>query len=1447
MATVPLQAPGPGPTDQALPDYLSYSAVTTRVQPYTETQTRVVYDPQGSFAPYQTVNVVQGTSTAVDYSIVDVPQLYTGPFPAPPLGSLYTTPGQSTPAATSTPASAIGSTSQTATATATASDSQSQSSTAQPTPTPTSASAMSASASSASTVPPSTGSLASASASSSFPLASSTTSAPEPSASVASSPDPRSGLSAGQIAGIVIGSVLGLLLLLLLLLLCLRRRRRQQQEALYTAAAGSGGAGSAGTSGRRSRLTSGFLRNKGRGRYAAVGAGAAAGAGASATAAAGRRGSIDSDEWEEDNLSGSGGSGFFVVGGKRQSSPRRASLTRRRNTGIDPATAYGSGGDGDHGMANVAPSATNGGKASIGSKAGLAGMALGGGLLAAAFGRGKDKGKQRASGGSADMDDDAVGPFSDEEGVEGEMSERRGLMNFREGAGEPEMQEVGGGPSGPWYPDRTQAGAAALGAGALGAHAAHGKRDSQGSSDSYNSSGDRRHQNPSSAGGSGQSGTILAGSRRGSGVYSSSPTSGFGAAGGSIGRGSSGNSAGGITTNGSGNSLPPPPKATRDRGPAQTFGNLPPGGAAIGLGPSYHGEGATAAGGRPRSSLDATSSGASGLGGLNPALLGVGGAAALGGLGALAAGHRESSTSTYSKGFYPSGVLPDMLGSLGDDGRNLEEAGGAIDGGDEKRSHSRPSDPERYSRFISSDTPLLGPGFAGEGGDDDALPPAHNHGGIDEKDAAGSLQDPGHAYPAVAGTLGAASGFQRNRLPTISSVGEFGERSGSESVLNDGTTRSSELRSFNTGSGSHGASSGSAHAARALPVYEERQTMGGETLPVYSTAPEPSDPRPSKAGEAGGDAGFQTPFDSPRTGAAASLFSRDSQRYKPGTAAGRFSTDAGRTTEAESDEPFSDTDRASAGVQRHFSLDQPTNERADLIGGGEGDGHSATAAAAGAGILGGMAAGWRRLTMGQYGWLPGVGERSGDLEDGRASVDSPTRGQGSSAPLLPTNADAQPFSDVRSERATVYNPSALGHGSQGLPVTHLSSREASGESGQHPQRSGQASGSSQSQSARNVGADYIGHGQRSVEPSIGSLSGHSSSQSRRGGYAASVSNSSLSGRRSGSVSTGLDSLSQVVQLSSSGTGSSGSRSGYGSSRRTGGSGRPSEVSLSGASTGAASYSPSGVVNLTRGNTSSTRGGESYVQTSQASYNPSRRSGDASSILTDAADAGWDSSEAQSSRATQGGTTSSERRKRPRSNSEDGPRRLSSLREVGETDPFDDAALPVRTPGGHFPSSTLGNAVIRSAHRQREPTTSAAPQRFIPPSLQPGVSAPAPATVADPSWGSSLAAAEGTGSGWRPSPRVTSVAQRAAEAQARSSMQPRGGSSIDDSAAPAPPSSRAAGAPSSVRSVPRSASHGDLAQRRSALGDVEEGGAEGNPEASAREEQSGSLWPKFLRF
>ncbi|SNX82362.1 uncharacterized protein MEPE_01068 [Melanopsichium pennsylvanicum] len=1477
MATLPQQAPGPGPTAQALSSYLSYSPVATNVIQYTSTLTQVVYDPQGGFAPYVTTNLVQGTTTSTDYSVVQVPLLYTGPFPAPELGTLYTTPGQSLPSATS----AVPTTTATASNSGSNTDA-SQSATSPYTLTnssPTSASTQESSLTAesapttsqistaqASTAPTDTSTINSTSAATNSPtssisintstntVSSSTTgsgnSSSEPSATAAGSPISNhfgsKGLSGGQIAGVVLGAFFALLLLLLLLLCCLRRRRKRHQQHKVFAAATGGGSLSIGSA---------------RGNYAALGAGAGAaglaktGAGAEA-GAAGRRGSLGRDDWEEDHLTGGGsGSGFFVVGGRRLGSDRRASMSSRRSRGSV-------GGGPSYAAANAPPHSKKGAKT-----AGLASLAAAGtGFFGSAFGRGKSKNR---------VEIEEEQPLSDDDIGDGSMAERRGLMPLNDspsgtgyGSGG-EMREASPRVLGP-----ATAMLGAAGAGAAATYAA----------------GRRRNDSQATDAGSPQRTQYTLGSRgAGTSRPASSAFSGSGAS--SSGLGSNGNATasphsqrvGGLTTmsssnstggftmsgSGSGTSLPPPPRAPRSspQSSVQTYKNIGTSSSSPDTG-SIDPNMSILGGQNPRFSADTTDSRASATGGMNPALLGIS-ADALGGLGALAAGHRESDGSTYSR--RNAAVFGDVRES------HVSEVSA------EELSHLRATEPERYSRFISTGTNLLGPKYHPS--------PDLN---TENKDL-GTATD---LTPFQPGTMGTGAGaFPRTRLPTICSVGEFGEKSDSSGPLDQSTGSRTGIsqstlsrQAVSAASGSLGASSAARHVTSPLPVYEPHQMQAGETLPQYTlhdqpaTSRQPSDTEQLQSPISEGQGRFVTPPDSPRhtLGGARNVLGDE-----------RASLEAQRYAD-EADGDVEDATRL-----QHVDEDRDGAELAE-------------AGVASAGILGGVAAGWRRLTMGQYAWIPGNASSrdhqasspfrhsSGNLDDdeGRISHDYGQRPSEDSSRLSHqrrasrlNTSDAYLAPEVRSEKASVYEPSALGHNtSSSSPIAHLSSKEASGSSGEQAKNAQSDADELQRLQAASAAATASRQ-----HPHPSSSSQNSSARSRGGGYAASHSNSSVSGRRTTSDSTGLDSLSARAQLSSRSTGSASTRSGYHSSSRGGRSGGMSEASLgSSASTGAASYSPSGM--LSRGNTTSTRGfPNNSAPTASATYHPSRPSGEASSLMTDAADGANSEVDITSSRATQGGSSFMDARKRPRSSSVDELSRLDSLHEVREmSDAFGNAeAIPEVPPtnppaGGHYPSESLGAAVSRSVLRQQRnsaaevgvhdgPTGSLIqsqplPQRSRIGSLQPGTSAPAFIALAphlstpllNSESGDELshfeaestppASRSGTLSGipasasWRPSPRVASAAQRAAEAHAAMLRTQETG----NFGGPTPPRSHAA-SPSNLDARANAGAFYNWADidttfrqpdRRQPSADLANAeGAGQDPDISNKSFE----WPKFLRF
>ncbi|PWZ01033.1 hypothetical protein BCV70DRAFT_88669 [Testicularia cyperi] len=1415
MATLPGQAAGPGPTDQALPSYLSYSPAATRTIVYTSSLTQIVYDPQGSFAPYQTVNVVQGTSTAIDYSIVNVPLLYTGPFPAPPLGSLYTTPGQSVSS------SAV----PTATAETSAVPSTVSVSNSAPTPTSTSisVSVSDTSANPASTTDSASGSStgtatatasestnASSTATGTAPVSSSETSGSattatatgsesgSPSATAAGGPNAgvraSNGLSGGQIAGIVLGAVFGLLLLLLLLLCCLRRRRRRQKSA-------ADGASPAGSGSRRSRWASGFSRGASRGNYAAVGAAAAGAAGAAA--AGGRRGSLDSDEWEEDHLTGGGGgSGFFVVGGKKLGHDGRGSIASRRSrrasgspNAAGPSyatysnTAPSRGMEGGSSM-NVEPSSS-----SSAYKGGWAGLAAGAGVLGAALGLKKSKGKEKPP--RVEIEEEPRG-LSDEEMGDGDISERRGLMQFTDSPskgyyGSPgnEMSEVGRG--GPFTAHSAAAAAAA------GGYLA--------SSRSANSLGGAFNGSGASSPRAGQGSSESPGSRSVA-VAMSNSGSGSGS--------------------GSGPSLPPPPRAPR--GSTRTYGNIAP--------PSST---ASPHDSDPHGSADTGDSAALTDDRLHPALLGVG-VGALGGLGALAAGHRHSGQSTN--------------GGEGRSSRPVERGSQVSELSADELGHLRSTDPERYSRFISIGSNLLGPGF---------------HDSPEAGEAESEQFNPS-PDPVMTGP-GANTAFQRTRLPTIRSVGEFGETSdvGEGAAGSPSTSDTTSLGLLSMPSDSPAVSAGR-RSGLGFHSFPNPRLQPGGTLPEYATlhvAPPQeagSDFIPSPATPAA--AAFVTPPDSPRDtlGRPRSVRSAHSTQ--------RPSTDVGRLHNPFSDDDDEETGAAHlTGSERGHRLGNDDNMSAANENGELAEGLGVTAA--GTGILGGMAAGWRRLTMGQYAWIPGSATRaygtserdpSGeDIETGSDSL-QPLDYQSEARAYQPGQqlregrgaraeaSDPGLMPGVRSERASVHVPSAQGHS----PAGHRGSKEVSGSSnsnssGRRNKRNDPSASSAGGVSGTAVaGALGALAASRRDEPSFSSSR---SSERSRGGYSASLSNTSSSGRRIGSDGVSLDHSSGSGRGSSrsTGTGSGSSRSGNRTGRRRGSLARSAF-----SSDGGASYGPG--ASLGRSGSNASGGiralgiGEALTtpDDSAAYYGPGHSSGDADNQTS-----GGD------------GLSGLDRRRRARSSSFDEFGRLSSLREVRESpDAFGEGfSSPDLSSLPHSPSPGAAQSRLSASSALR--------------TLQPGLAAPAPAALAASMSTPSLGSADGenaevrtvqgraipASASWRPSPRVASAAQRAAEAQARleerqQQLQQRQASpghrrQLSMPGGPTPPRSQTA-SPAGAAGAGRGASFNwaDLdttfrrAEPRNTTGADH---TQMDPEAADDQEPDPDRsnksfdWPKFLRF
>lgn len=1089
-------------------------------------------------------------------------------------------------------------------------------------------------------------------------------------------------------------------------------------------------------------------------------------------------------------MSGGGRGGFFVVGGKRQGNERRRSLIgpRGRATGSAGNTA----------------SATNA-------------AGIGAGLMAAALGA-RSPGRRGTAAQEDDTEEVLLDGEADADEGAGEMAERRGLMDFmaeRPSGDDPsEMSQAGPGPSRfPW-------GAAALGAGAAGAgmYAATRDRDqgtgmTPSTSNNSNSGPASSHRHSSSAG--------QAPSSSGGRNSSSDPQSS--------------NSTGVLTGPGSsGTSLPPPPRAPRTPGTSSSvFGNLPPSSSEsvspsldvpeeYGAGrkpriPSFHGgfgsgdlgELATALDtdrGVPRSSGETFDS--DHHSGLAPALAG---AAAAGGLSALAAGHRESGGSTYSRGFYPSGV------SSNGNGSSSEQVAGPSNLAPPFTPSSRPSAP-RHSHFISSGTPLLGPGAAATGADsgeerDDPNAPTHTYGNL----------QPGSSnllYPTA------------GRLPTIRSVGEFGERSGSE-----GRTPVRSLQSASSFGGPSGSGSGSGSVSGSgRPNTVEEGLAAGTATAAGTNEAQP---------------GFFTPPHTPRgtLGRPRSMHSLASGGSRGGLSG---QSSVGRSAVAressllrsDADSDWVETDAEAEGVD-------PAAGQSEEVGHGGPEeaslnDHDAAGAAFGGELLGGMAAGWRRLTMGQYAFFPGGPSGQPQEESAPLEASEPTAQGARHDPAQAS--DPGLAAEVRSEHASVYGNSALGHSGGGTPRTHShnASRHGSGENSSGPAEEGAAG---------------LVPGRRYADRSVGSGSGHSSSRSQQG-YTASVSNTSVSGSgsaaggsgscgdASSAISSGLSSLSQRTHLTSSGNASSSGRSRRGGSH---------SGSASGASSGGASYSPSHLVARstisTRGGSLSSRGSRSWTRSAHAD----------GSVVSDAegSSSGGTDSEGNSSHATAGSTTGQRGGKRRRSASLDGLSRLDSVREGGPGSADEEGEGPFAFRYGHYPSPSLGAAAFRQAYRTMgspqevasspELTSEHQTPRAHPVALQPSSEVPLPATmpasVSDPI----LNAA--TSDTWRPSPRVTSAAQRAAAAQAHLETQRAEAFSnaqqgLARHGVTGPPAAAA-----DTPATPPSRSEyvwGDLAQLgspnrlRSPERGAEQGEAGPQPEEQPQPTERG-IWPGFLRF
>lgn len=1397
---LPTQEPGPGPTDAPLATYQSYSAFTTSTYDFTTTITRVAYNPEGTVAPSPVIETKTSKTTSIGYSVVNLPLLYTGPFPAPPLGTLFTTAGEilatqssqpsptptvpiassfptptspltasgsansnggnsngqdslpsqpiaaPAPAATgassqgqaqgttnsnqgnqngigngggsndgsqstqaggqqqssngsneqstangnnqgaSTGVSAIGNSQGSgggagSGATSTQSIATTTSGTSQPRPTTApsatsnsaassvldsisnasasasaesvsasqesvsasnaAASASLASASATNAAQSSSASLASASAASAASSASAlsasasplSASASQASASVVASsfsltstaPKPTStfpggisppigtnfattGLSGGQIAGIVLGSFFGLLLLLLAFLLLVRRKRRV-----------AGTARAAGT--RRNfsdKWASGFSR---KGKYAELGAGAGVGAGLLA-AGAGGRGSTHSNEWEEDRLSGGNGSGFFVVGGKRAGSGQSGG-------------GYGSVRQKDNGGPSNSTSA---------AAEGLAGIAAG---IAAAFGAKKARkspGKGRTSDHQTVPTSSQEADMADEMDVDrmlasdedNEMNgESRGLMSFGDLGDSSEMTQagpsgwtrnpIGGGGYSGWDEAVAGGGAAALGAGAMYAASRDKQKQDVDEEGNDNFQTARDTGDPSAysrrggtegawfAGGvaasaagrsTGGDSSAAAGTSAAGQNMSSNSGAGSGTATGSGSKSGSGSGSGDIASSRSTGartdtqgSTSAGDSSTTD-GPIQTYGNVDS---------SRQSRIPSFTGGFGDGDLGLAERQREGGRFNEEALLGAGIAGA--GLGAFAAGHRDSGVS-----------------STGSDA----------------------GQDEQYNRYISKNTPLLGP---------DA-----NQGKEQQQ--------------------------QHNRLPTIQSVGEFGERTsaGSQSQSGTGPTDSSGTKS---GCGS------------------------GRSVPIYGSSAGPSNPALAI---------FSTPIGSPEVG----------------------------------QDPFQDQ----GSLQ-----DIPDNESSAQHGSQELASTAATGA--GVGFLGGLIPSLTRWTR----FDDPQDSRQANNEEGhvRPGEAGHERGQASET------------AEIHSQRASVYNTGSI--------MTHdgISPSLRRGHDSGDGFESGSKSAPSPSKSQEQEQDIYAPDEEEAQEDPF------DEEDAAAEGYAASVSNLSQNvssgNSRSASRRSGQTTSTGLSRGTTSGTNSN-SQSGTGSSRRN--------ESSSGGSTGAASYDPS---HLARQSKSSTRGGvsgsgslSSRSVTRGGSSSRRRRGGetdgDNGSSLT-----GTGESDGQSSRATAGGGEDL-----ARLSLDPGLERV----QEGQEDLFPSSDF--------YPSESLGAAVRRRAEREAQETgdeRNINTPRSHPISLVPGASH------------------------WRQSPRVESASQRA------NANLGQGGSSyqrpdLRDSFSP----------PEASTSSPRRTRLPDPEEARTEATEPDD--QEGGEDGDSSRDRSG-IWPSFLRF
>lgn len=1600
---LPTQPPGPGPTDAPLPTYQSYSAYATSTYDYVTTITRIAYDPQGTLAPSLDIQTQSKQTTSIGYSVVNIPLLYDGPLPPPPLGTLFTTANQRIapqPAPTNQPTSGNGagngspsqqpgssnggtgnqgsgqgssnnggsgngsnnggdangsgssnsngvnngqgngsnnggtngsgngsgnngnsgtgqensggqnaggtnggsnqsggqqganngsgsnangggtgngnnggtgngtnngsgsngngggansgtnngngsgsnggntgagggvgvSTSAAGSPTVTTSPStgtidpaalSSSASLASVAASNAASSASAASVAASNAAESSSASLASLSAASQASSASlesvsasslsatpsGTSSANQPTDSNTNGgfPGPntpnsnfaQNGLSGGQIAGIVIGVLAAVLLALLLCLCCARRRRRKQNEE---AAGLTGGAMPFGRRMRRrvsDRWANGWPGsssgpNHGTGTYSALGAGAGA---AAIGAAAGGRGSLRSEEWEEDQLSGGNGSGFFVVGGNRTGSRDPFS---HEDDDDDEMREYG----------NAAPGQSK--KQGLAKAAGLAGLGAG---LAAAFSSGK---RRRSSGKGKEADHSPLATSQHEADLADHHAdqqdhdvERRGLMQNVDAdmtadmtGDASEMQQAGPSawtstaapyPSGASFsPSRSKAGlgtAAALGAGAAAAGAYYaGKHRGSKDGPSEQQSGDEM----SSVAGIPPVSTASNAQRSSVTGLNTTSDSGVGSAYGSgsgSGTNPSSNSTGQRTSNSTftgyshgSPALVPPASAPRGERPMYTYGNIAP---------RYR----TAS--EQQSRPDRIPSFTGGFGD--------------GDLGML--GHRSAADSYHNMNENEQELAMAAAAAAAAAGGGASLSALASHHRDSNQGSPYPGNDERYSRFISRDTPLLGPGAT--------------HADVTEEVKKDSLG----AEPTTVGSPDSLG--HHGRLPTIHSVGEFGEKSHDAPASTLNQSSQSGTNTTRSGYGSGGGRS-------------QGNTFYSPTLPQPSQSI-------NSLGAVTADEGLDESQDP-------------------------FSNDAAVNT--------IDSDQRAA--QRH-------GQEYD-------DEETAAGALAGAGLLGSLASGWRKLTgstpshpSSSSGAGRGVEGSGGDTTaeiSGNTSMQRGISGD-STGDVHHREPDAQRMlgdpdtaAEVQSQRASVQhaNGSNLGHANG---TTSPIVRSGEGRSPSSSAKSGNGSGGSGGETRPQTLAEeteediqaetsspYVDDGNEADdEDAIGDRArsavgvastaagtatlaanapGKRSSQAKSSSddpydqsNSATNASSRLAVRNPTDEPTSRPSMDTALsRAATTGTYSSSMQTHSQSQPSEESSSRRTQQSSSGASTGAASYSPS---YLARQPSGSTRGGGAG---SSSMSSRGARGGGASSRRQATNDESEytsssgqqrretstiDSGDGRSSMATAGGMADEGHRFSRE------PGALARVQEDEDTTGYDLGEL---NEGGvpstsYYPSESLGAAVRRRAEQearqeaqqhesdqastspQQQVSSIASTPRAIPLSLRPG-------------GGNATESSQ-----WRQSPRVDAVSQRAARNAASLERQHHRSQSGSGS-------TMAATSPRQEQEVipedGEQEGEAHLQQQQHQQQQQGEAGEDENDESNRR-----TAWPKFLRF